>query len=77
VQWSLRRKASAAAIVATQPSPTRWGRLAPGKQAEAALLHGKKPVVANPSYVAYTWSPIGADVPIPEMSLTTQIGATS
>jgi putative spermidine/putrescine transport system substrate-binding protein len=26
------------------------------------LLHGKMPVVANPSYAAYTWSAVGVDV---------------
>jgi hypothetical protein len=33
------------------------------------LLHSNKPVVANPSYAAYTWSPVGADVPVPGTSL--------
>jgi hypothetical protein len=63
------------AIAATQPSPMRWGRRG-AKKASTALLHSKKPVVANPSYAAYTWSPIGADVPIPGISLPAEIGAT-
>jgi putative spermidine/putrescine transport system substrate-binding protein len=36
----------------------------------------KKPVVANPSCAAYTWSAIGADVPIPGICLPAEIGAT-
>jgi hypothetical protein len=27
------------------------------------LLQGKRPVVANPSYAAYTWSAVSVDVP--------------
>jgi hypothetical protein len=42
------------AIIATQPSPVRRGRLAAAKRASTALLHSKKPVVANPSSAAYT-----------------------
>jgi putative spermidine/putrescine transport system substrate-binding protein len=44
------------------------GSLAGDKRGCPSLLHSNKPVVANPSYAAYTWSPIGADVPIPGMS---------
>jgi hypothetical protein len=29
-----------------------------------ALLHSKSPVVANPSYAAYTWSGVGVEIPI-------------
>jgi len=46
------------------------------KGASTVLLHSKNPVVANPSYAAYTWSPIGADVPIPGTSFPSEIGAT-
>jgi putative spermidine/putrescine transport system substrate-binding protein len=47
----------------------RWGRSQGTKGACPSLLHSNKPVVANPSYAAYTWSAVGADVPIPGMPL--------
>src|SRR5947209_16196083 len=45
-----------------------------GLSCSAATRHAplccraKEPAVANPSYAAYTWSPIGADLPIPGTS---------
>src|SRR5437660_7699910 len=59
--WRVRHRNSAIADVLGSPCGAR-------NAACTVLLHSKNPVVANPSYAAYTWSPIGADVPIPGTS---------
>jgi hypothetical protein len=60
VQRRLRRKAGVAAIIAMQPSLMRCG----DRRTLPALLHSKRPIVANPSSAAYTWFPVGVEVPI-------------
>jgi len=57
---SPRRKARIAAIIATQPSPMRRGALS--KAALRRLCCKAKPIVANPSYAAYTWVSVGVEV---------------
>jgi hypothetical protein len=56
----LRRKAGIAAIIATQPSPIRCDALS--KAAIRSFAAKQKPIVANPSYAAYTWVSVGVEV---------------
>jgi putative spermidine/putrescine transport system substrate-binding protein len=45
------------------------------RSAALRLLHGKRPFVANPSSAAYTWSPVGVEVPNPAKLPSFAIGA--